>query len=163
MKKKVLKNAPLVHAVLHLRFSEAPSLNPISNELLNALHTRMIHEGFQEKIESEANIVDVVFDPIRQQMKQTQVKRKRLLFRAAGEQDIVEIIEHSIILKTTNYKGFNDFYNKFHRVLTGCLDVLTGLNSTLLKSVGLRYVDVIAPSDQAPLVNMLAQKCYHHH
>ncbi len=151
MSKRVLKHAPLVHAVLHLRFSEAPSLNPINSELLKILHERMILEGFQEKIESEANIVDVAFDPVRQQMRQTQVQRKRALFRAAGEQEIVEILEHSIVLKTTNYQSFKDFYDKFHRVLIGCLDVLTGLNSTLLKSVGLRYVDVLAPSGGASL------------
>jgi len=78
MSKRILKHAPLVHAVLHLRFSEAPSLNPISNELMKALHERMISEGFQEKIESEANIVDVGFDPVRQQMVQNQVQRKRV-------------------------------------------------------------------------------------
>ncbi|WP_421189119.1 TIGR04255 family protein [Aeromonas sanarellii] len=158
MNKRILQHAPLVHAVLHLRFSEAPSLNPISNELLKALHERMILEGFQEKIDSEANIVDVVFDPIRQQMTQNQVKRKRVLFRAAGEQDIVEILDHAIILKTTNYKGFKDFYNKFHRVLAGCLEVLSGLNSTLIKSVGLRYVDIIVPTAESPLQDFVSSE-----
>lgn len=158
MSKRILKHAPLVHAVLHLRFSEAPSLNPISNELMKALHERMISEGFQEKIESEANIVDVGFDPVRQQMVQNQVQRKRVLFRAAGEQDIVEILNDSIVLKTTNYQGFKDFYDKFHRVLNGCLDIFSGLNSTLLKSVGLRYVDVIAPTGGCTLKEFVSSE-----
>ena len=66
---KTLEKAPLVHAVLHLRFSETPSLNPINPDLLKKLHDRMIREGFQEKVESTANMVDIHFDPVKQQMK----------------------------------------------------------------------------------------------
>lgn len=151
MKKKTLTHAPLVHAVLHLRFSETPSLNPMSREVMKSLHLRMINNGFPEKIESQANMIDMVFDPVLQQMTHSQTQKKRVLFRAAGEKDIVEISEDSIILKTTNYVAFDTFYPTFHGVLKACLEVLDGLELTLLKSVGLRYVDVIVPQNGVPL------------
>lgn len=151
MSHKTLKNAPLVHAVLHLRFSEAPSLNPISKDILKTLHQRMIQEGFPEKIESHANMVDVVFNAELQQMSQKQVQKSRVLFRAAGERDIVEISEDSIVLKSTVYKGFDEFYPKFQSILNACLEVLDGLKATLLKSVGLRYIDIIVPQSGVPL------------
>ncbi|MDA8681398.1 TIGR04255 family protein [Porticoccaceae bacterium] len=154
--KKTLTSPPLVHAVLDLRFSEIPSLNPIDTDPLKKLHERMITEGFQEKIESEAMIIDVTFDPDRQKMNQNRINKKRTLFRAAGETDIVEIREESIILKTTNYATFGEFYGRFHRVLEGCLDNLNGLRGALLKSIGLRYVNVIAPTNQNSLSDLVS-------
>jgi uncharacterized protein (TIGR04255 family) len=154
--KKRLTKAPLVMSVLHLRFTETPSLNPINEETLKHLHERMIIEGFQEKIESEANIIDVAFDPQKQQMKHSQVNKKRILFRSAGEKNIIEISDTSIILKTTDYIGFENFYGIFNRVVSACLEVLEGLNSALLKSVGLRYVDLFAPTNGASLDELIA-------
>jgi len=154
--KKRLTKAPLVMSVLHLRFSETPSLNPINEETLKHLHERMIKEGFQEKIESEANIIDVVFDPQKKQMKHSQLNKKRILFRSAGEKNIIEILDTSIILKTTDYSSFEDFYGMFNRALKGCLDVLDGFDSSLLKSVGLRYIDLIAPANGASLNELIS-------
>jgi uncharacterized protein (TIGR04255 family) len=156
MSKKILDRAPLVHAVLHLRFSETPSLNPINTELLNKLHERMIKEGFQEKIESQATLDEVIFDPVKQQMNHKQLNKKRILFRATGEKSIVEISEESIVLKTTNYNSFEEFYGSFHLVLTGCLEVLNGLSHALLKSIGLRYVDIIAPANNLSLNELVS-------
>ncbi|MCQ9084880.1 TIGR04255 family protein [Vibrio harveyi] len=149
--KKTLEKAPLVHALIHLRFAEVPTLKTIAPELIQALHVRMIDEGFPEKIESQADIVEWNYDAASQQMKHRKLSNTRLLFRAAGEREIVEISESSIILKSTNYGTFNDFYDKFHRLLLACMEIIPKLDKTLLKSVGLRYVDVIAPSGESTL------------
>jgi uncharacterized protein (TIGR04255 family) len=145
--KRTLKNAPLVHAVLHLRFSEIPNLTSISPEMLKALHTRMIEEGFEEKISSHAEVIDMSFDPISQLMKHSKQTKTRTLFRAAGERDIFEISENAVVLKSTFYNTFNNFYGKFYKLLVGCTEIVGGLDKALLKSVALRYVDVIVPSE----------------
>jgi uncharacterized protein (TIGR04255 family) len=148
---KKLDKAPLVQALIHLRFAEVPALKSPKIELQTILHQCMVDEGFPEKINSKTDITEWQFDTATQQMKHKQTSRVRVLFRAAGEKEIIEISESSIILKSTSYKTFNEFYDKFHRVLLRCLDVIPGLNKTLLKSVGLRYIDVIVPNDGSSL------------
>ncbi|MCL1092011.1 TIGR04255 family protein [Shewanella profunda] len=149
--KKTLEKAPLVHALIHLRFAEVPTLKTIDPELIKALHVRMIDEGFPEKIESQADIAEWNYDAVSQQMKHRKLSNTRLLFRAAGEREIFEISDSSIILKSTKYGTFSDFYDKFHRLLLVCMEIIPKLDKTLLKSVGLRYVDVIAPSGESTL------------
>ncbi|MDC5837941.1 TIGR04255 family protein [Vibrio europaeus] len=145
--KKVLEKAPLVHALIHLRFTDVPSLISLQPDLVNKLHLRMIDEGFNEKIPSRAEIIEMQFDAVTQQARQKKIAKERLLFRAAGEKEIVEISESSLILKSTAYSSFNEFYDKFHRILNGCQEVIDGFDKTLLKSVGIRYVDVVVPSN----------------
>lgn len=149
--KKMLENAPLVHALIHLRFAEVPTLKAIKPELVQSLHDRMIDEGFPEKIESKADLVEWNYDVASQQMKHKKISRERLLFRAAGERQIVEISESSMILKSTDYDTFSNFYKRFHNLLLACIDIVPKLDKTLMKSVGLRYVDVIAPKESDKL------------
>ena len=149
--KKTLEKAPLVHALIHLKFAEVPTLTTIKPELIQALHVRMLDEGFPEKIESKADMVEWNYDPSSQQMRHRKLSKTRLLFRAPGEREIVEISESSIIIKSTIYGTFRDFYEKFHRILLACLEIIPKLDKTLLKSVGLRYVDVIAPTGDCTL------------
>ena len=156
--KKTLEMAPLVHALIHLRFAEVPALKAIIPELMQQLHERMIDEGFPEKIESQADIVEWHYDDTSQQMRHKKRSNNRLLFRAAGEREIFEISETYIILKSTNYVTFNDFYNKFHRLLVACTDIIPKLDKTLLKSVGLRYVDVIAPAGSNTLSDFVCNE-----
>jgi uncharacterized protein (TIGR04255 family) len=155
--KKVLTHAPLVHAVIHLRFSDVPALTAVSPELFNDLHVKMIEEGFSESIESQAELVDVMIDSSTQQVKQRRQQRKRHLYRAAGEQDIFEISQNTIILKTTNYTTFEKFSGTFEKLLLVCLDTINGIEKALLKSVGLRYVDVIAPTSDKELRNFISE------
>ncbi|TPW22178.1 TIGR04255 family protein [Marinobacter nauticus] len=155
--KKVLDKPPLVHAVIHLRFSDVPALTAASPELLNSLHVSMIEEGFSEHIESQAELVDVMIDSATQQVRQRKESRKRYLYRAAGERDIFEITQNTVVLKTTDYKTFEKFSNTFKRLLCICSEVIVGLEKALLKSIGLRYVDVIAPSNGKELREFISE------
>jgi len=155
--KRILAQAPLVHAVIHLRFSDVPALTAATPELLNELHVRMIEKGFSENIESQAELVDVMIDPATQQVRQRKQQRKRYLYRAAGEQDIFEISQNTIVLKTTNYSTFEKFSATFKDLLDICRDVIKGFEKSLLKSIGLRYVDIIAPSDGKQLREFISE------
>ncbi|MEL0605868.1 TIGR04255 family protein [Pseudoalteromonas undina] len=156
--KKVLEQAPLVHTLIHLKFADLPTLQPITEELQQTLHLRMMEEGFAEKIVSKADIAEWHYDNATQQMRHKKLSKERLLFRASGEKEIVEISESSIILKSTAYTTFSEFYDKFHRVLKGCIDLIPRLDSTLLKSVGLRYIDVIAPVGHSSLEDFVSSE-----
>lgn len=154
--KRTLKKAPLVNVVLHLRFAQVPDLISPVPELVNALHKKMVDLKFPEKIVSETEVVDWVFDPLTQQMRSNKVKRHRLLFRAAGEQQSLEVADSAIILKSTCYTTFNEFYGQFEQVLRACCGVVEGLGKTLLKHLGLRYVNVIVPDKDHQLHELIA-------
>jgi uncharacterized protein (TIGR04255 family) len=153
--KKTLSNQPLVLTALHLRYSEVPGLSPMQPQLLDDLHKAMLEEGFQEKIISTADIFEASFDPSSLQIKHTNEKRNRYLFRAEGERTIVEISNTSIILKTTNYETFEKFYSMFGRLLSCFANVIPSFNKSLIKSVGIRYVDVIVPTDEHELSDLV--------
>lgn len=74
--KKVLEQAPLVHALIHLRFTDVPSLISLQPDLVNKLHLRMIDEGFNEKIPSRAEIIEMQFDAATQQARQKKLQKK---------------------------------------------------------------------------------------
>lgn len=155
-KKKILDRAPLVHAVIHLRFSDIPSLSNIATEQIDKIHSRMIQEEFPEKIESKGETIEVKFDQKTQQLAHRHQPINRYLFRAAGEKKILEISKNSIILKATEYRTFQDFYSTFDQLLNGCIEAIDNLDKVLLKSVGLRYVNILVPNSGAELKDFVS-------
>lgn len=147
MTKKALKKAPLVQAIIHLRFSAIPNLSPIPDESMKRLHEKMIEVGFEEKIPSSVNIVKVEFDAATKESKQTHALQQRIVFRASGEREVVELGEQQLILKITNYDSFDKFYERFQSALNACVSAIDGLSTSLLKEVGLRYIDVLVPPE----------------
>lgn len=157
--KKFLEEAPLVLSVLHLEFSKIPALSVMTQEMSNSLHQRMIEEGFPERIDSQQEVVEFAFNSNNNQPPQQQTRNiHRILFRASGEMDIVQVSDHALILKTTNYQRFEKFYEKFNGAIKACIDVIPDFDKVLLKSVGLRYVDLIAPKPGASLADYISSE-----
>lgn len=154
--KKVLTDAPLVQALIDLRFSEIPSLSSIPAGMINKIHEAMISVGFAEKIESKGQSVSIRFDQATQQATQEITSVNRYLFRAAGERSIIELSKSSLIYKSTEYGTFEDFYKKFDEVLSSLIELVPSLNESLLKRVGLRYIDVIVPDSGKTLEDFIS-------
>ena len=154
--KKVLTDAPLVQALIDLRFSEIPSLSSIPADVINKIHEAMIGVGFAEKIESKGQSVSIRFDQATQQATQEITPVNRYLFRAAGERSIIELSKSSLIYKSTEYGTFEDFYKKFDEVLSSLIELVPTLNKSLLKRVGLRYIDVIVPDSGNTLEDFIS-------
>jgi len=157
--KKFLEEAPLVLSVLHLEFSKIPALSVMTQEMSNFLHQRMIEEGFAERIDSQQEVVEFAFNGTTNQPPQKQTTNvHRILFRASGEMDIVQVCDHALILKTTNYTCFEKFHEKFNGAIQACIDVIPNFDKALLKSVGLRHVDLIAPKPGALLSDYISSE-----
>lgn len=158
--KKFLEEAPLVLSVLHLEFSKIPALSVMTQEMSNSLHQRMIEEGFAERIDSKQEVTEFAFNKSSNNLSPQQQTKNlhRTLFRASGEMDIVQVCDHALILKTTNYKRFEEFHDKFNGAIQACIDVIPNFNKALLKSVGLRYVDLIAPKPGASLPDYISSE-----
>jgi uncharacterized protein (TIGR04255 family) len=143
--KKSLVKAPLVHAVLDLRFAEVPSLKLRQKELEQQLHERMIDIGFPEKIISKSENFDFEFNQDFEKFTHRKYDIERLLFRASGERKIIEISSSSIQLKSTEYSSFEDFYDLFKNIVLS-VNSIFNLDKSLIKSLELRYIDVIVPT-----------------
>jgi len=150
MKKQGLKKAPLIHSVIQLRFTTIPEVEKISEVNMSQLHQKMIDQGFPEKIIAKLNQLAISVDTSSSQAKNVKTEMTRHLFRSAGELETIELLSNenvtSLILKSSSYENFKSFYQKFHALLTICLEVFPGLSKTLLKSIELRYVDLIVPN-----------------
>jgi uncharacterized protein (TIGR04255 family) len=124
--------------------------------VINRIHEAMISVGFAEKIESNGQSVSIRFDQAKQQATQEITSVNRYLFRAAGERSIIELSKSSLIYKSTEYGTFEDFYKKFDEVLSSLVELVPSLNKSLLKRVGLRYVDVIVPDSGNTLEDFIS-------
>lgn len=152
MQKKGLKKAPLIHSVIQLRFSTIPEIKIISEENLSKLHNKMIEQNFPEQIKAKFNQLLIKFEGSAQKTIQTETEMFRYLFRSEGEREIIEISSNeagtALTLKSGAYTDFKRFYQKFYKFLTICIEVFPKLEEALLKSITLRYVDLIVPSSE---------------
>ncbi len=151
MKKKVLAKAPLVQALIDLRFSEIPSLASMQTPLLTQIHEAMMKHSFSEKLEAKGHRISFKFDQHTQTASKEVVDFNRYLFRMSGETSILEISKEAIIYKSTAYQQFELFYETFKALLIELCSVIPSLEKSLLKKVGLRYVDVLVPESDDKL------------
>ncbi|VAX37878.1 hypothetical protein MNBD_UNCLBAC01-1233 [hydrothermal vent metagenome] len=155
MTKKALTKAPLIHAVIQVRFTAIPEVENISEKDMSKLHKKMVDGGFPEKIIAKFDQVSINIDTSTQATTHRNNALIRYLFRGAGESETIELFSvngtTSIILKSTSYINFNEFYSKFNKLLSIYLDVFPSLDKVLLKSIGLRYVNLIVPNSTSAL------------
>ena len=145
--KRHLETPPLALAAMHLEFSQIPSIAGMTTELANTLLQKMIDIGFPEKIISQQQRLEVNFDLQDEKSAARKITTvQRNLFRAAGEKNIIELTESSLIFRTTDYNNFESFSKIFIDVLQLCEATIPGFNKCLMKFVGLRYADIIVPN-----------------
>lgn len=147
--KKTLNKAPLVHAVIDLRFSLITELEEIETDLMKHLHPKMIEVGLIELIKSSAEEVEFMF--AKDNVKRNVTTRTRTLFRDKYQTSIVELTETSMKLKTTAYHTFEEFHDKFKKTLQAVNEVVANFPNILMKKVNLRYIDVIVPTNSYTL------------
>jgi uncharacterized protein (TIGR04255 family) len=152
--KRKLANAPLVLSILHLRFSEVPSFQSKITGLMDELHGIFVELGFPEKIESKGQNIEINFNQDKQSASHITHEIFRYLFRAPGEQQIIEILKDSIILKSTKYTNFDEFHDLFNRILEKVVPLL-GIDKVVMKSIGSRHVDLIVPEAQFALSDII--------
>lgn len=156
--KKLLKEAPLVHAVIHLEFSVCPELTTPSPELINSLHERMIALGFPERIDSNTQLQGIVLGGPEGPTPAETKSIHRTLFRSADQRSIVQVSDHAIYIKTTDYSGFESFREIYSQILDASNDSIPSFNKLLLKHLGLRYVDVLVPKGDHSLSEFVSQE-----
>jgi uncharacterized protein (TIGR04255 family) len=151
--KKILEKAPLVHTVIHLEISRCPELKLSNSEIEDAVQSRMIDLGFQDYIRSERRVFEISakFGEGNQPSAPKEIITPRRVFRSASQKELIEVSEGSIILKTTDYRTFEDLETKYFEILSALIETVGQTKKVFLKRIGLRYVDVIAPAPGSKL------------
>lgn len=157
--KKILKKAPLVHTVIHLEISRCPALKLSDPQIEDAIQSRMIDLGFQDYIRSEHRVLEISaqFNPDNQTASPKEVITPRRVFRSASQRELVEVSENAIILKTADYSTFEELHDEYFEILTAFLEVVDQTKKVLIKRIGLRYVDVIAPAPGSKLSDYIQE------
>lgn len=145
-----LRSSPLVYVLTVLEFSPNPHISKLVNEELANLTGKLLEAGYPDRIISKHQLIEFQigneesFSPIVR-------NPQRLVFRAAGEMSAVHLSENTLALITTNYKKFEDFSTEFNKILNIINDTVKDQNKTVLKAIGLRYINLICPQDQKVL------------
>jgi uncharacterized protein (TIGR04255 family) len=148
--KKILTNAPLITAVIHLEISPCPELKLKTKDLEDAVLSKMIDLDLPDYVKAERKMTKVDFGLDGNSTREESVS-PRHVYRSASKMKLFEISDTSFILKTTDYHTFEEFAVLFLNVLEDLLKLVPQANKSLLKRVGLRYVDLIAPEPDADL------------
>lgn len=146
-----LKKAPLVHVAIHLRYSQIPELTAPSSLMDTEITRKLVEVGFPEKIESKGQEIEIKAD----ERKASSTEIYRFIFRAAGQRSCVVLTDSGIVLKTTGYETFDIFKKQFFDILEALDTTITGLSKSIIKSVGFRYTNLIAPKGGESLKDYL--------
>lgn len=140
---KHLNKAPLVHVVVHLRYSKIPELAEPSSLIRTDVTKQMVEIGFPELIESMGTGHHISISANEPHTSTKNIYRS--IFRAAGQHDCVVLTDDSLVLKTTKYDCFPKFFEKFNEILSLLENTIDGFKKTVIKSIGFRYSNLVAP------------------
>lgn len=122
---------------------------------MTSLHDSMIRLGHEDLIESNYNITEHQIDTKTNQLLTKSSSVKRTVFRASKEMSIVEINSDKLIFKTSDYHGHERFFEVFESVVRAMEEYSSQFRSCLMKSITLRYVDAITPTNGYVLEDFL--------
>ena len=150
---KYLKNAPLVHAAVQLRYSKIPELTEPSSVMSTGVAKEMVDIGFQEIIESVGH--SIVIKASKAENTPARTDLYRFIFRATGQTASVVLSDDSVILKTTSYTHFDDFSKTFDDILSVLERTIQGFSKSVVRNIGFRYSNLIAPIGDTTLDDYL--------
>lgn len=150
----LLSQAPLIHAVAQVQFSELPSFEEGE---LEALHRGLMGIRFPERVNShfEQHILALPANgaPADQPSHQ---RLSRYVFKAPGQQQLVEVRRDRILLKVTDYAGHHAFFDLWQKVMETVFAALPHLRQALLHRFSLRYIDLVVPKPVERLTQLVS-------
>jgi uncharacterized protein (TIGR04255 family) len=138
-----LRNAPLVHVLADVQFSQVFGLEERVVRLQAAfkeLGFPWVQEGMIQQVTAVAGSPPEV------------TLRRRYDFRGAERTTAIALTESAIALHTTAYTHDEPFLSQVGSVLSGFLEVV---DPPLVERIGIRYLDRIASSRDVPLDHLV--------
>lgn len=151
----LLSQAPLIHVVAQVHFSELP---PFEESVLEGLHRRLVEAGFPERVDANLSHVEWSVQLSVENEPQQRVRDiQRVVFKGAGQRSLVELRQDRLLLKTTDYSGHEAFLEDLHELMCIVAEVLPGFNKGLLHRLSLRYVDLVVPKPDEKLRELVSE------
>lgn len=151
-----LSQAPLVHVVAQMHFSELP---PYAEVALQQLHRMLVDAGFPERVESSLEAFEWALPGVgSQEPRQRRRQIERLLFKGPGQRRLLELRQDQLLFKVTDYTGHEAFLHQWGQLIGLVADALPEVGKALLHRLSLRYVDLIVPKDHESLSELVSPK-----
>lgn len=171
MDTKGYKNAPLVMALIDVRYTDIPGFEVVEKSSAESeLHSQLSDLGFKHKIIENHQNIDVQIDSSVPQgnnlnlelLKHKVTNDKRWVFINLAKTTLIYISSKNIAIKTTDYKNHTDFISLFYQALSCVENVFPKLKGCGLLRIGTRYVNLIVPKNNKPL-DCYIEKNWRHH
>ncbi|WP_081786123.1 TIGR04255 family protein [Halomonas sp. BC04] len=149
-----LSQAPLIHVVAQVHFSEVP---PYEEAALNQLHRSLMSAGYPERLNGHLEEVEWSFE-MSDGASPKQRKRRfpRFVFKGPGQRRLVELRHNCLIFKVTDYSGHQTFLSEWNEVMGLVSSVIPEMTNALLHSLSLRYVDLVVPKERETLRELVS-------
>ena len=150
-----LSQAPLVHVVAQIDFSELPAYDEAG---LEHLHRRLVDAGFPERVEAGLEEVEwTLAVPEGQEPRQRKRQIPRWVFKGQGQRRLVELRRDCLLLKVTDYDGHEAFLAEWNEVMRLVAEALPDVDKALLHRLSLRYVDLVVPKEDEALKQLVSE------
>lgn len=150
-----LSQAPLVHVVAQMYFSELPAFDEAA---LGHLHRLLVEAKFPERVETSLEEVEwALAVPGEQEPQQRKRHIPRWVFKGAGQRRLVELRQDRLLLKVTDYEGHETFLAEWDEVMRLVSEALPDMGKALLHRLSLRYVDLVVPKEGEALRQLVSE------
>ncbi|WP_179861062.1 TIGR04255 family protein [Chromohalobacter japonicus] len=149
-----LSQAPLIHVVAQVHFSELPAYDESS---LKQLHQSLIEAGYPERVDSQMEEVELSLEvPDKGGAKHRSRHVPRFLFKGPGQLRLIELRHDCLLFKVTDYPGHDAFLAEWSKVMRLVTAALPDLTKALLHRLSLRYVDLVVPKEGETLRELVS-------
>jgi uncharacterized protein (TIGR04255 family) len=138
-----LANSPLVYVLAQARFSPVLRMD----EYVPTIQEALRRSGFPRY--REERVSELIVLP-----QQSVSHGMRWVFGSKDQREAVVLTENFVVLEVSTYAMFEQFVERIGQVLEILASVV---QPDLCERVGLRYVDLLAPGEDAPTLNDLLQ------
>lgn len=150
-----LSQAPLVHVVAQMHFSELPAYDATA---LSHLHRLLVEAGFPERVTTSLEEVEWAFAlPSGEEPQQRRRHIPRLVFKGPGQRRLVELRQDRLLFKVTDYEGHETFLAEWDEVMRLVAEALPDVGKALLHRLSLRYVDLVVPKEGEILRELVSE------
>lgn len=155
MDTKGYKNAPLVMALIDVRYTDIPGFKVVENSNEESeLHSQLSDLGFKHKVIENHQNIDVQIDNAISQgsnLKHKVTNDKRWVFINLDKTILIYVSSKNVAIKTTDYTNNIDFISLFYNALSCVENIFPKLKGCGLLRIGTRYVNLIVPKNDEPL------------
>ena len=105
----------------------------------------MLRAGFPEPILSQGDVSEMHINSVTEHVERRRQKNIRHIFRSPGEKSMVVLTPNTLEVRSADNTSPHELCDIFLSVLQVCIDNIPDFSAVLVKTVGVRTVDLFVP------------------